>query len=72
MSEVCVIVEQGKELLRSLKDDVPSLATEYKNGAICVHMLGVWPGIARVTGSLMKKSNQFSQVLLCSSNLNLD
>lgn len=46
MSEVCEIEEQGKELLQSFKDEFPSLTIEYKNGAICVRMLGFWSGIA--------------------------
>jgi hypothetical protein len=46
MCEVCEIDEKGKELLRSLKDEFSSLTIEYKNGAICVRMLGFWSGIA--------------------------
>jgi hypothetical protein len=46
MSGLCEIDEQGKVLLQSLKDEFPSLTIEYKNGAICVCMLGFWSGIA--------------------------
>lgn len=46
MCEGWEIDEQGKELLRSLKDEFSSLTIEYKNGAICVSILKFWAELA--------------------------
>lgn len=46
MCEGWEIDEQGKELLRSLKDEFSSLTIEYKNGAICVSTLKFWAELA--------------------------
>lgn len=46
MSDVFENDMQGKELLQSLMNDFPTLTIEYKNGTICVRMLGFWSGIA--------------------------
>jgi hypothetical protein len=38
--------EQGQEILKTLKEEFPSLTIELKNDAICVRMDRSWVGIA--------------------------